>query len=58
MWKQKEEENYAKSPDKDEQLPQEARPIRHERQVHDSLRTIKEDREFAAKSTNPKEKRS
>ena len=53
-WKQKEEENYAKSPDKDEQLPQEARPIRHESQVHGLLRTIKEDREFA-KSTNPKE---
>ncbi len=53
-WKQKEEENFAKSPDKDEQLPQEAHPIRHESQVHGLLRTIKEDREFA-KSTNPKE---
>ncbi len=37
-WKQKEEENYAKSPDKDEQLPQEARPIRHESQVHGFLK--------------------
>ena len=39
-WKQKEEENYAKSPDKDEQLPQEARPIRHESQVHGLLRFL------------------
>jgi hypothetical protein len=53
-WKQKEEENYAKSPDKDEQLPQEARPIRHESQVHGLLHTIKADREFS-KLTNPKE---
>ena len=30
------------------------RPIRHERQVHGLLRTIKEDHEFA-KSTHPKE---
>jgi hypothetical protein len=50
-WKQQEEQNYLKSPDQDEQLPQEARPIRHESQVHGLLRTIKEDREFA-KSTN------
>jgi hypothetical protein len=53
-WKQKEEQNYLKSPDKDEQLPLESRPIRHERQVYGLFHTIKEDREFA-KSTNPNE---
>jgi hypothetical protein len=53
-WKKDEEQKYAKSPDKDEQLPQEARPIRHESQVHGLLRTIKADLEFS-KSTNPKE---
>ena len=53
-WKQKEEQNYLKSPDQDEQLPQDACPIRHENQVHGLFHTIKEDREFA-KSTNPKE---
>ncbi len=50
-WKKDEEEKYVKSPDKDELLPQQVRPIRHESQVHGLLHTIKEDREFA-KSTN------
>ncbi len=53
-WKKDEEQNYAKSPDKDEQLPQEARPIRHESQVHGLLCTVQEDHGFA-KSANPKE---
>ena len=45
-WKQREEQNYVKSPDKDEKLPQEARPIRHERQVHGFWRTVQQDRTF------------
>jgi hypothetical protein len=46
-WKRTEEQCYAKSPDKDEQLPQEARPIRHESLVHGLLCTVQEDRAFA-----------
>ena len=53
-WKQKEEDNYEKSPDKDEQLPMQRRPIRHESQVHGLLRYLKEERVFT-RSTNVKE---
>ena len=39
-WLKTEKENYEKSPDKDEQLPQQRRPIRHESHVQGLLRHL------------------